>query len=192
MEIVRLVVKTFIYFRVRRSCVWNHRILKKILSREVIVTLWGWVWCLFVWYNWTLKIQDWTFRKSQLPRILQLGRKLNMEQSRENFPSEDVSGVFAFEVKFRLQTGSITPRSNSNYHCNAPWFWEHILTSLWRGINLSLSALSPFSISYLIKAGSTTLLIYLWISSDIRMECLRKGILQSKWYRYREDVRCSE
>ena len=44
------------------------------------------------------------------------------------FSSEDVSGVFAFEVKFRLQTGSITSRSNSNYYCNAPWFWEHTLT----------------------------------------------------------------
>ena len=83
---------------------------------------------------------------------------------------------------YTLQKGAPGRRtpccSSSLTNCDAQWFWEHILTSLWRGINLSLSALSPFSISYLIKAGSTTLLLDL--------------CLQSKWCRYREDVRCSE
>ena len=89
---------------------------------------------------------------------------------------------FIAPSNYTLQKGAPGRRTPCCSSCltnyDAQWFWEHILTSLWLGINLSLSALSPFSISYLIKAGSTTLLIDL--------------CLQSKWCRYREDVRCSE
>ena len=89
---------------------------------------------------------------------------------------------FIAPFTYTLQKGAPGRRtpccSSSLTNCDAQWFWEHILIALWRGINVSLSALSPFPIWYLIKAGSTTLLLDL--------------CLQSKWCRYREDVRCSE
>ena len=43
---------------------------------------------------------------------------------------------YHFIIICRLFKGMLTPL------CNALWFWEHILTMLWLGINLSLSLTS--------------------------------------------------
>ena len=109
------------FLKVDLMGVWNHRILTTKL-------LWLYesgsdvCFCEIIG---TLKTGH--FENSNSPTFCSSALSLIWSRVRK-FSSEDVSGVFAFEVKFRLQTGSITSRSNSNYYCNAPWFWEHTLT----------------------------------------------------------------